>query len=142
MNTSGCREGIEETPSVIEETPRGINGKTTVFWIGIIAGPKAQGRHWKKLYLLHVGNTFLDVKGPRTKIGRLHSFGLKITSPKVQGRHICENYTLCTCSTVGKSSTQIQVKAPGKTILALACKKCGPKIQGKSLGNGLWLQKM
>ena len=99
MNTSGCREGIEETPSVIEETPRGINGKTTVFWIGIIAGPKAQGRH------------------------------------------ICENYTLCTCSTVGKSSTQIQVKAPGKTILALACKKCGPKIQGKSLGNGLWLQK-
>ena len=60
MSTSGCREGIEETPSGIEETPRGINGKTTVFWIGIIAGPKAQGRLWKKkLYLLHVGKHLL-----------------------------------------------------------------------------------
>ena len=90
MNTSGCREGIEETPSGIEETPRGINGKTTVFWIGIIAGPKAQGRHWKKLYLLHVGNTFLDVKKCKAqgKNGRHHSLGLKIASPKVQGRHI------------------------------------------------------
>ena len=55
MNASGCREGIEETPSGIEETLRGINGITTVTRIGITAGPKAQGRHWKKLYLLHVG---------------------------------------------------------------------------------------
>ena len=74
MNTSGCREGIEETPSGIEETPKGINGITTVSWIGIIAGPKAQGRHWKKLYLLHVGNTFLDVKACKAQGQKLEDF--------------------------------------------------------------------
>ena len=127
MNTSGCREGIEETP-------RGINGITTISWIGKIAGPKAQGRlhswMWKNVRPKEKKEDFILLEW---KLGaqRPKEGIWKIASPKVQGRHTWENYTLCTCSIVGKPSTQIQVKAPGKTILALACKKMRPKGPGK-----------
>ena len=93
-------------------------GKTTVFWIGIIAGPKAQGRHWKKLYLLHVGKHLLGCEKhvrPKDKNWKTSFFWIENYKPKGPRKAYLGETTPCApVSTVGKSSTQIQVKAPGK----------------------------